>query len=60
MKLIIKSMIDIDYYDGNFSYKRQVPMTVSFLEGFYFPLKTLEEACYILLKVGQFPLTLAS
>ena len=60
MKLIIKRMIDIDYYDGNFCYKRQVPMRVSFLEGFYFPLKTLEEACYILLKVGQFPLTLAS
>ena len=60
MKLIIKSMIDIDYYDSNNCYKKQVPMTVSFLEGFYFSLKTLEEACYILLKVSQFPLTLAS
>ena len=53
-------MIDIDYYDSNNCYKKQLPMTVSFLEGFYFSLKTLEEACYILLKVSQFPLTLAS
>ena len=60
MKLIIKSMIDIDYYDSNNCYEKQVPMTVSFLEGFYFSLKILEEACYILLKVSQFPLTLAS
>ena len=60
IKLIIKSMIDIDYYDSNYCYKKQVPMTVSFLEGFYFSLKTLEEACYILLKVSQFPLTFAS
>ena len=60
IKLIIKSMIHIDYYDSNYCYKKQVPMTVSFLEGFYFSLKTLEEACYMLLKVSQFPLTLAS
>ena len=60
MNLIIKSMIDIDYYDSNYCYKKQVQMTVSFLEGFYFSLKTLEEACYILLKVSKYPLTLAS
>lgn len=34
IKLIIKSMIDIDYYDRNYSYKKQVPRTVSFLESF--------------------------
>ena len=34
MKLIIKSMIDIDYYDSNNCYKKQLPMTVSFLEDF--------------------------
>ena len=53
-------MIDFDNYDSNYCYKKQVPMTVSFLEGFYFSLKTLEEACCMLLKVSQFPLTLAS
>ena len=53
-------MIDIDYYDSNYCYKKQVPMTVSFLEGFYFSLKTLEEACYMLLILSRFPLTLAS
>ena len=34
IKLIIKSMIDIDYYDSNYCYKKQVPRTVSFLESF--------------------------
>ena len=60
IKLIIKSMIHIDNHDSNYCYKKQVPMTVSFLVGFYFSLKTREEACYMLLKVSQFPLTLAS
>ena len=46
--LIIKSMSDIDYCHSNYCHKKQAPMTASFSEGFYFSLKTLEEACCIL------------
>ena len=46
--LIIKSMSDIDYCHSNYCHKKQAPMTASFSEGFYFSLKTLEEACYML------------
>ena len=46
-KLIIKSMRDIDYCDSDYCHKKQPPMTASFSEGFYFSLKTLEEACYM-------------
>ena len=47
-KSIIKSMRDIDYCDSDYCHKKQPPMTASFSEGFYFSLKTLEEACYML------------
>ena len=46
--LIIKSMSDIDYCHSNYCHKKQAPMTASFSEGFYFSLKTLEEARCIL------------
>ena len=47
-KLIIKSMRDIDYCDSSYCHKKQPPMTASFSEGFYFSLKTLKEACFML------------
>ena len=58
-KLIIKGIIDIDYWDSNYSYKKQVPITASFSEGFYSSLKILDEACFMLKKVSQFSLTIA-
>ena len=47
-KLIIKNMRDINYCDSNYCHKKQAPMTASFSEGFYFSLKTLGEAFYML------------
>ena len=37
-------MRDIDYCDSNYCHKKQAAMTASFSEGFYFSLKTLEDA----------------
>ena len=41
-------MRDIDYCDSDDCHKKQAPMTASFSEGFYFSLKTLGEAFYML------------
>ena len=58
-KLIIKGIIDINYWDSNYSYKKQVPITASFSGGFYSSLKILDEACFMLKKASQFSLTIA-
>ena len=60
-KSIIKSVIDIDYSDSNYCYKKQVPMTASFLESFLFLAKNSGGVVlHAKKKVGQFPLPLAS